>query len=93
MPNIRKGERRPNKFFNNNQKGSKMSTNITRSGFLRLPQVLELIPVSRSSWWEGVRKGIYPKQVALGARSVGWTRESIDILIKSMCQEKCGEAR
>lgn len=57
-----------------------------RRGFLRLPQVLSLIPVSRSSWWDGVRRGVYPKQVALGPRSVGWTMESIDALIDSLGQ-------
>jgi prophage regulatory protein len=29
--------------------------------YLRLPQVLERIPVSKSTWWAGVKKGIFPK--------------------------------
>ena len=37
-------------------------------GFLRLNQVLELIPVGRTRWYEGVKNGEFPQPVALGAR-------------------------
>ncbi|WP_415717838.1 helix-turn-helix transcriptional regulator [Maridesulfovibrio sp.] len=30
-------------------------------GFLRLNEVLKIIPVSRSTWWAYVKKGSYPK--------------------------------
>ena len=30
---------------------------IPESGFLRLPQVLSVIPLGKTSWWEGVRIG------------------------------------
>ena len=30
---------------------------------LRLKQVLEVIPVSKSSWWAGVKDGKYPASV------------------------------
>jgi predicted DNA-binding transcriptional regulator AlpA len=29
-------------------------------GFLRLPEVLKLIPVSKATWWAGVKTGRYP---------------------------------
>lgn len=29
-------------------------------GFMRLTEVLKLIPVSKSAWWDGVKKGDYP---------------------------------
>ncbi len=29
-------------------------------GYLRLPDVLKLIPVGRTCWYSGVKKGIYP---------------------------------
>jgi predicted DNA-binding transcriptional regulator AlpA len=29
-------------------------------GYLRLPDVLRLIPVGRTCWYAGVKKGIYP---------------------------------
>ena len=30
---------------------------IPQTGFLRLPAVLNLIPVKKTCWWEGVRSG------------------------------------
>jgi len=46
--------------------------------FLRLPQVLERIPVSKSTWWAGVRKGLYPKPVKLSERTSAWPESEID---------------
>ena len=37
-----------------------MSVIIPATGFLRLPQVLALVPVGKSSWWEGCKSGRYP---------------------------------
>lgn len=45
---------------------------------LRLPQVLEYLPISKSSWWSGVKEGKYPASLKLGPRTTVW-RES-DIL-------------
>ncbi|MCF6199421.1 MAG: AlpA family phage regulatory protein [Hyphomicrobiaceae bacterium] len=51
------------------------------TGFLRLPQVLKLIPVGRASWWEGMKQGRYPKGVKIGKRSTAWRVEDIRDLI------------
>ena len=40
--------------------------------FLRLPQVLEIFPVSKSTWWNGIKKGEYPKPVKLSERISAW---------------------
>jgi prophage regulatory protein len=63
------------------------------TGYLRLSQILgnkktnpptpPLIPVSKSSWWEGVRIGRYPKPVKLGPRTTAWRVEDIRQLIES----------
>lgn len=39
---------------------------------LRLNEVLEVLPVSKSTWWEGVRTGRYPRPVKLGDRITCW---------------------
>jgi prophage regulatory protein len=47
------------------------SAHLPASGFVRLPYVLAPlgpIPVSRSTWWAGVKNGRYPKPVKLGPR-------------------------
>lgn len=53
----------------------------TTGGFLRLPEVLKLIPVSRSTWWAAVASGRFPKPVKLGPRITAWRAEDIQLLI------------
>jgi prophage regulatory protein len=48
--------------------------------FLRLPKVLEMVPVSKSTWWAGVKSGNYPKPVKLSRRTTAWLREDIEAL-------------
>ena len=60
-----------------------MFTNIPATGFLRLPQVLALIPISKSVWWEGCKTGRFPKPVKLGPRTTAWRAEDIAALVES----------
>ena len=55
-------------------------------GFLRLSQVLKIFPVSKSTWWAGVKSGRFPKSVKLGARSTGWRVEDIQKLINEVAK-------
>jgi prophage regulatory protein len=57
-------------------------TPFPTTGFLRLPQILAVYPVSRSTWWAGVKSGRYPPSVKLGPRTTAWTAESISKLIQ-----------
>lgn len=52
------------------------------TGFVRLPQILALIPISRSAWWAGVREGKYPKGIKLGSKTTVWRAEDIRALIQ-----------
>ena len=51
-------------------------------GFIRLPTVLALIPVSKSTWWEGIKNGRFPKPIKLGPRTTAWRVEDIRHLIE-----------
>jgi predicted DNA-binding transcriptional regulator AlpA len=54
-------------------------------GFLRLSSIISPngpIPVSRSTWWAGVKDGRYPKPVKLGPRITAWRVEDIRALIE-----------
>ena len=51
---------------------------------LRINQVLALVPVGRSSWWEGCRTGRYPKPIKLGPRTTVWRAEDIAAFIESL---------
>lgn len=57
---------------------------LPADGFLRLRQVLQLIPVSRSVWWDGVRDGRFPKGVKLSARTTAWRVQDIAELIEQL---------
>lgn len=46
--------------------------------YLRLPQVLDRIPVSKSTWWAGVKKGRFPQPVKLSPRVTVWLEEDIE---------------
>ena len=39
-----------------------------------------LIPISRASWWAGVKSGKYPKPVKLGSRTTCWRESDIEKL-------------
>lgn len=56
----------------------------TKLGFLRLPQVLELYPVSKSAWWAGVKSGKFPQPVKLSERTTAWRKEDIITLIEGV---------
>ncbi|MEX1670344.1 helix-turn-helix transcriptional regulator [Zhongshania guokunii] len=59
-------------------------SNIPETGFLRLPQILELIPIGKSTWWAGVKSGRFPKGVKLGPRTTAWRCEDIRSLISNL---------
>lgn len=51
-----------------------------RTGFVRLSSILAPIgpiPVSKSTWWQGVRDGRFPKPQKLGPRTTVWKAEDI----------------
>ena len=55
------------------------------TGFLRLASILAPggpIPVSKSTWWAGVKSGRFPKPVKLGPRITAWRVEDIRALIE-----------
>jgi len=69
------------------QSHDKQLPGIPETGFLRLPQVLNIIPLGKTSWWEGVRSGRFPKPVKLSARCTAWRAEDIRELIKNLCDQ------
>ena len=64
---------------------------MPETGFLRLinilgdptsnPPIPAIIPVSKSTWWSGVKSGRFPKPVKLGPRITVWRVEDIRALI------------
>lgn len=57
---------------------------LSQSGYIRLPAVLKLYPISKSSWWQGVREGRLPSGIKLGPRTTAWRVEDIRALLASI---------
>lgn len=55
---------------------------LPETGFVRLPQILYLIPISRSAWWAGIREGKFPQGIKLGSKTTVWRAEDIRNLIE-----------
>ena len=61
-----------------------MKDQLPLAGFMRLPQILQLIPISKSAWWLGCREGRFPKPVKLGPKTTAWRVEDIVALIERL---------
>lgn len=65
------------------------NTSLPETGFMRLHQVLALIPVGKSTWWQGVREGRFPAPVkSLGRRITAWRCEDIRSLIEQLKERR-----
>jgi predicted DNA-binding transcriptional regulator AlpA len=56
-----------------------------RTGYVRLADILAPagpLPISRSSWWAGVKAGRYPAAVKFGPRITAWRVEDILALME-----------
>ena len=60
---------------------TKETNTLPEQGFVRLPQILEVFPVGKSTWWAGVKSGRFPKPVKLGVRTTAWRVDDIRELI------------
>ena len=60
---------------------------LPTTGYLRLPQVLAVFPVSRSSFYAGIKEGRYPAPVKLGKRTSAWRVEDIAELITRLSSQ------
>ena len=60
-------------------------TTFPATGFVRLKQILAPrgpIPVSKSTWWAGIKDGRFPKPMKLGSRVTVWRAEDIADLLE-----------
>lgn len=59
---------------------------------LRLPQVLELVPVGKTKWWEMVRDGIAPASVKIGPRITMWRESEVQQFINRITSQEVAHA-
>ena len=72
---------------------------LPTTGYLRLSQILgnrktnppitPLIPIGKSSWWEGVKTGRFPKPLKLGPRITVWRVEDILSTVSNIKSVQC----
>ena len=48
---------------------------------LKLKTVLARFPVSRSTWYNGIKSGRYPAPIKIGLRGCAWRESDINALI------------
>jgi len=41
-----------------------------------------ILPMSRSTWWQGVKEGRFPQPIKLGPRTTCWRKSDIEKLLK-----------
>jgi len=51
-------------------------------GLVRLKDVLKVIPVSRATWYKGIKDGRYPQPKPIGKRATAYNVDDIRKLIK-----------
>ena len=70
------------------------NSKFEKKGYVRLTQIIgnprakppipAIIPIGRSTWWEGVKSGRFPKPIKLGPRTTVWRVEDIEVLMESI---------
>lgn len=62
---------------------NKQNLNLPETGFVKLQTILQFIPVSQTTWRQGVKDGVFPESVKLGGKVTLWRVEDIKNLIAS----------
>ncbi|MFA7330404.1 MAG: AlpA family phage regulatory protein [Candidatus Delongbacteria bacterium] len=62
------------------------------STILRLPTVLAETGYSRSTIYQLIAQGLWPKQVSLGARAIGWPAREVQAMNAARISGKSDEA-
>lgn len=65
---------------------------LPETGYVRLAQIVgnpkagipPIIPVSKSTWWQGVKSGRYPNPVKLSPRCTAWRVDDIIALLEEL---------
>lgn len=58
-----------------------------KDGLVRLAAILAPIgpiPVSKSTWWQGVKEGRFPKPYKLGPRTTVWKAEDVRAMFEGL---------
>ena len=63
-----------------------MNNSNSEVTLMRIPQILEVMPISKSKFWLMVQKGEFPKPIKIG-RSSFWTIEQVQTFIRERTKQ------
>jgi len=63
-----------------------LTTPLPQEGFVRLPQVLHVLGIGKTTFWEGIKTGRFPAPIKLGPRTSVWKVEDIRNLISRIAE-------
>jgi prophage regulatory protein len=76
---------------------------LPETGFMRLSQIIgnpkanppipPVIPICKTSWWQGVKSGKYPTPLKLGQNTTVWRVEDIRALIERIAEDPIQKER
>ena len=67
-------------------KTERINTPLPQEGFARLPQVLHVLGIGKTTFWEGIKTGRFPAPIKLGPRMSVWKVEDIRNLISRIAE-------
>jgi len=67
-------------------KPERFTTPLPQEGFVRLPQVLHVLGIGKTTFWEGIKAGRFPAPIKLGPRMSVWKVEDIRSLISRIAE-------
>ncbi len=68
----------------------KSTSDLHTEGYVRIAQILKVIPIGRSTWWQGVKDGRFPQPVKIGPRTTVWNVEDIRAVLEALALEGFG---
>ncbi len=60
---------------------------MTQEIFIRLEQLLKIVPVSKSFIFNGIKAGTFPANFKIGSRASAWKKSDIDKWMQEQTKE------
>ena len=64
---------------------------LPEEGFVRLPVIINVLGIGKTTWWCGIKEGRYPKPVKLSTNISAWKVQDIRALIAKLGEQNDGK--
>ena len=55
--------------------------------YIREREIIQILPISRATWWAGVKSGKFPAGIKLSPRVTVWRASDIEALMANLAAE------